>query len=307
MQNTAQKTKIDVYQMITDRVIEFLKQDLAPWRKPWRSVQGTLIAPKNGISGKNYRGINAFLLNCLPYEDPYYLTFKQVQQLGGRIQKGQKGFPVIFYKLTEIKESKEEQGKKVLEVREIPLIRYHIVFNVEQCEGITLFASEAPQEEEEKELSPIQACENIIFEMPNPPEIINKPSNRAYYQPSADRIVMPERKQFESSEEYYATLFHELGHSTGHPSRLNRKDLVESTGFGSEPYSREELTAEMIAGFLCGFAGIEPSTLENSAAYIQSWIARLQDDKKLVIEAASRAQKACDYILDRESEEPIAS
>ena len=175
-----------------------------------------------------------------------------------------------------------------------PAIR---VFNVDQCEDVDAPAIELP----ENEFRPIDRCVSVVEEMPKRPEIRHGES-RAYYRPSADLVNMPVPESFESAEGYYSTLFHELTHSTGHRSRLNREEIRESHGFGSTCYSREELVAEFGAAFLDGYCGIESATIENSAAYISGWLGRLRKDPKLIVQAASKAQRAADFILGRERE-----
>lgn len=185
--------------------------------------------------------------------------------------------------------------------KRIPFLRYYNVFNVAQCDGIELPSEETILSPEPRP-SPIETAEAIVQGMPKRPEI-RTGLDRAFYQPAADFVGMPSVEQFKSGEEYYSTLFHELTHATGHKSRLNRKGVADSEGnwsaFGSEPYSKEELCAEMGAAFLCGEAGIVERTVENSASYIASWLQRLKNDSKLVVTAAAQAQKAADYILGR--------
>ena len=171
------------------------------------------------------------------------------------------------------------------------MLKYYTVFNLEQCEGI-----EIETVEESSQVNQIEACEKIMNDWKDKPEIKNADS--AYYKPSADYIGMPEINRFENSEAYYATLFHEAIHATGHHSRLDRSGLMSKAAFGSEVYAKEELVAEMGAAFLCGKTGIEDRTVDNHASYIKSWISKLKEDSKLLINAASKAQKAADYILE---------
>lgn len=279
--------KKDVYQVVTDRIIGLLESGTVPWRKPWKGGHHT---PKNFVSRKAYRGINLFLLNAAGFASPFWLTFRQVQSLDARIKKGEKSFPVVFWKILE--EEKDGERKK------IPFLRYHSVFNVTQCEGITLPASA----EISGEFHPIEKCEAVVANMPHPP-LIQHGNARACYSPVQDSVSMPDAKAFESNEAYYATLFHELTHATGHASRLNRKEITGPIHFGSDPYTREELVAEMGAAFLSGNCEIENTTIEQSASYIQNWLQRLKNDRKLVVQAATQAQKACDFILGIPSED----
>jgi antirestriction protein ArdC len=262
----------NVYEIVTDQIIKQLESGTAPWRKPWRAEM-----PCNLISGKEYRGINPFLLASQGYGSPYWVTFNQTNKLGGHIRKGEKSSIVTS-------EGVKRKSKPIL-------LRYYSVFNVEQTEGIADklgLGSASPR------VANIEACESIVKAMPNAPAM--QQSDRAWYRPSTDSVGMPSRSLFNSSEEYYSTLFHELTHSTGHSSRVGREGIEQLNTFGSETYSKEELIAEMGAAMLCGVTGIAPATIENSASYLQSWINRLRGDSKLVISAASAAQKAADYI-----------
>lgn len=296
---TKQERLLKPYQVITDRVIEMLKENLVPWKKPWNSP---VLNPKNLHSGKGYRGINVFMLEATGaasgYKSPYWLTFKQALERGGNVKKGEHATPVVFWKILERADGKETDGddhdSEEAGGRRIPILKYYNVFNVEQCEGL-----EYPTVDRIPtiEFDPITQAEQIVQGMPRPPTIAHRES-RAYYAPARDHLNMPPQETFHSAEEYYCTLFHELTHATGHQSRLARDNIVNPTRFGTPTYAREELTAEMGAAFLCGRAGIEQVTLENSAAYIKSWIEKLKDDPKLVVLAASSAQKAADYILD---------
>jgi len=285
--------KNDVYQIVTDRIIRLLESGNVPWHRPWK---GGDQWPQNFVSRKVYRGINLFLLNAANYPSPFWLTFKQVQALGGQVKKGERSFPVIFWKV--LKEESDGETKR------IPFLRYHSVFNIAQCDGI--HAPNVPGVEPGSKFEPIAKCEEVVSAMPKRP-IINHQGTRACYSPPLDTVSMPDSKLFESSEGYYSTLFHELVHATGHLSRLNRREVTDPIRFGSDPYSREELVAEMGAAFLCGHCGIENKTIDQSAAYIQSWLGKLKDDRKLVVHAAVQAQKGCDLILDvehGEEEEP---
>jgi antirestriction protein ArdC len=214
------------YQVITDRIITMLEQGTVPWHKPW-GIDGQ---PKSLASGKPYRGINIFILNCVAqaagYKSAWWLTFNQVKERGGTVRKGEHATPVVFWKIlereAEIADSDEPS------IRKIPMLRYFQVFNVEQCDGI-----EYPKPQLiEKPFDPIITCEQLIAGVPNPPEIRHGGS-QAFYRPSQDLLNMPGRELFESPEEYYCTLFHELIHATGHEKRLARESLKEMAPFGS--------------------------------------------------------------------------
>jgi antirestriction protein ArdC len=274
----------DVYQIIADRIMEQLGKGEIPWRKPWNTSGAT---PKNYRTKKPYRGVNVFLLACRGYSSPYWLTFKQAKEKGGHVRKGEKGTPVIFWKIISKPGANEGDPE-----RHIPLLRYYTVFNVEQCEGI-----EAPEHETPTfEHDPIEEAERIVREMPERPSIEHD-KQAAYYKPTPDTVGMPNRNTFEKVEEYYSTIFHELTHATGHGTRLAREGVVNATHFGSTDYSKEELVAEMGAAFLCGHCGIEQATLENSTAYIQGWLRKLRNEPKWVVLAAAAGQKAADFIL----------
>ena len=281
--------KNDVYQIVTDRIISLLESGTVPWHRPWRAANQWA---QNLVSRQPYRGINQFVLNAAKYPSPFWLTFRQVHLLGGSVKKGERSFPVVFWK--RFKEEGNEEAKP------IPFLRYYSVFNVAQCEGINVPA--IPTVDPAPKFQRIEKCEQIIADMPKRPSI-NHHGRGACYSPSHDEIGIPDPEAFESIEAYYSTLFHELTHSTGHLSRLNRKEVTEAGRFGTDPYSREELVAEMGAAFLCGNCEIENKTVDQSAAYIQSWLAKLKDDRRLVVHAAAQAQKACDFILDFQREE----
>ena len=280
-----------VYEQITDRIISMLEKGTVPWQKPWKVATGL---PRNLISKKPYRGINIFLLHAMSYESPYWVTFRQAQELGGTVRKGEKACPVVFWKQLEV------EDKKTGEVEKIPLLRFFYVFNVSQCDGLKNIPAPV-----ESPATVSTTAEEIVAMMPKRPEIKHGLA-KAFYSPGADIVAMPDRARFETEAGYFATLFHDLTHATGAKSRLNRPTLTESAGFGSNPYCKEELIAEMGAAFLCGQAGIE-NTMENSAAYLQNWLEQLQNDKKLIVQAAAQAQKATDFILGTKFEDAPAS
>jgi len=279
-----------VYDLINDRIMQLLEQGTVPWRKTWNAASNQ---PMNLISKKEYCGINVFILACQEYSSPYWLTFKQVQDKGGHVIKGSKSCPVIFWKWLDKKEAGSDDADTVTVNGKIPMLRYYSVFNLQQTEGI-----EPPPTTETitNTFTPIERAEQIISNMPLRPEI-KYGGNSASYSPTWDVVKMPVREAFESSEEFYSTLYHELSHATGHQKRIGRKGILEPSYFGSHEYSKEELCSEMSAAFLCGHSGIE-RTIENSAAYIQGWLKALKNDKKLLIMAASQGQKAADYILN---------
>ena len=283
--------KADAYQIITDRIVGLLDKGVVPWQKPWRGGESM---PRNLVSKRDYRGVNVFLLHAMSYESPYWLTFNQAIELGGYVKKGERACPVVFWKRLDVDAQDEPTGRKT-----VPFLRYYSVFNVAQCEGIP--ADKIPAlKGGERPHSPIAEAERIVNAMPKKPEI-RLGGGRAFYSPAFDRVEMPKPETFRSADDYYSVMFHELTHATGHESRLNRKGVAGSDGewsaFGSTPYAREELVAEMGAAFLSGHAGIVERTIDNSASYVRSWLERLKDDTRLVVQAAAQAQKAADFIL----------
>jgi antirestriction protein ArdC len=272
---------MSIYQRITNTIIEHLENGTIPWRRPWKSS-----LPKNLVSGKTYRGINLLVLGLACRSSAYWATFRQINKLGGAVRKGERGTQVVYTNFFEVTD--EETGKE----KKVPFLKSYTVFNLDQTTGI-----EPPEEElGATPITPIDSCALIVGKMADKPTIDFDGGGRAFYVPSVDAIHLPMTACFESAESYYSTLFHELVHSTGHSSRLAREGVTERTGFGSEDYSHEELIAEIGSAFLCGKAGIEARTVENSASYIAGWLKSLRDDVKLVVIAAAQAQKAVDYI-----------
>lgn len=279
----------EIYQQITDRIVELLEQGAIPWRKPWGAAAKHGVPHQNLYSKTIYRGINVLLLSAAGFSSPYWVTFNHAKALGGNVKKGSKGIKLVYWNF--IERVREKDGED--EVSWVPLLKSFTVFNVEQCEGFDVpdLPVEAPT------FNAIDEAEKLVANMPARPEIRHA-QQRAFYSGFFDFVNMPKRESFEYSEEYYSTLFHELAHATGHKSRLNRPGVTERNEFGDEDYSKEELVAEMTAAFLSGETGIAPRTITNSAAYIASWLQALKNDHKLVISAASQAQKAADWILN---------
>ncbi len=279
----------DNYEAVTNRIIESLEKGVIPWHKPWASGY------YNARTGRRYRGLNVPILALAGFTDPRFLTFKQAQAMGGNVRKGEKGHCVMFWKLMKKEQEGQEGQDPTLKV--FPVIKTFTVFNVSQCEGLTL----PPVVEFTHQ--PIDEAENLVSNMPQAPAI-NHGGERAYYSPSADYVQMPTPESFESPLAYYSTLFHELTHSTGHASRVGRFKPEDHHKFGSEPYAKEELIAELGSAFLRSACGIEAAPeLENSAAYIQSWLNALKNDRKLIVFAAAAAQKAADFIINEKAEE----
>lgn len=275
-----------MYQMVTANIIAMLEKGNIPWQKSW-----TGVTPTNLISKKPYRGINILLLGCQGFGNPYWLTYRQATDCGGHVKKGEKGTLIVFWKIRKLHDQTTLGTSESEDIKSIPLLRYYRVFNVEQCDGF-----ESPNWEKSGN-DPVECCEDIVASFHDCPEI--KPDlSQAYYSPAEDYIGIPPIIQFSGSNTYYSTLFHELTHSTGHDSRLGRETVTSNHSFGSEDYSKEELIAEMGASFLCNLGGIDNAAVtKNNAAYIQGWLKKLNDDNRLVVRAASKAQEAVDYII----------
>jgi antirestriction protein ArdC len=292
---------MNTYEIVTERIVNLLEQGVIPWRRPW-SAAG---APRNFVSKKNYRGINFFLLSATKYVSPYWLTLRQANELGGSVRKGEHGEIVIFWKVDRDADTENDADAQNIEEcqksRRRFVLRFYRVFNTEQCDLSQAVLDKLPKVEIYQH-DPIESAERIIANMPNPPAI-EYAGSKAFYSPSSDRITLPRRELFISSEEHFGTWAHEASHSTGHPKRLNRDSIAEAAPFGSSVYAGEELIAELSAAYLCAEAGISPAVIENEAAYIQGWLAKLKSEKRLIVIAAAQAQKAADYILRRSSTE----
>lgn len=290
------KKKFDLYQIITDQMIEALEADQVPWARPWVNAG---IAPTSLISKKAYRGLNVFILNHTAqvnnYPTNYWLTWKQAGDLKAKVKEGQATnyTMIIFWKFFDQtdKETGELTGKKR------PHLFYYKVYNAAQVDFPEGYILPDPLADLPDNFNPIVEADNLMAAMPNAPTINHAHEGRAYYSPTTDQITMPNTDTFHNPEGYYFTLFHEAGHATGHPTRLGRHERADYVPHfkGSANYSREELVAEMTAAFLAGITGIEHE-IEQSAAYITSWLQALKDDKKLIVTAAGQAQKAADYI-----------
>ena len=286
---------MDLFQIITDRIVDELERGTIPWQKPWSGAQGAI----SHTTGRRYSLLNQMLLGCRSGE---FITFKEAQREGGHIRKGEKASMIVFWKFLE-SAKKDDQGTLICDadgkpvMEQVPFLRYYNVFHIDQCEGIRpRFAEETTPG---AHLSPDEAAESIVRDYIHRSgvRLTIRYSDRAFYSPAADCVTVPELAQYTSTAEYYSTLFHELTHSTGHSSRLNR--IGGSEGFGSEAYSREELVAELGAAYLVQHAGLETTeSFRNSAGYIQSWLKALRDDKRLIVSAAGRADKAVAMILN---------
>lgn len=279
--------KKDIYEMVTDRIIEQLEKGYIPWQKPWTGVHDGAY---NRISNKPYSLLNQMLLS----KTGEYASFKQWAELGGHIRKGEKAEIVTFWKIQPIEEENED-GEKV--IKQIPLLRYYNVFHISQVEGVE------PKSIDLNELQPIEEAERIKTEYMQREhiKILEKVTDKAFYSPLLDYIQVPCKEQYQNIEEFYSTLFHEMIHSTGHKTRLDRLEESNKAHFGSESYSKEELVAEIGSATLINKLGIGTNkSFNNSTAYIQSWLRVLKNDKKFIISASSRAEKAVKYILNEQ-------
>lgn len=280
--------KKSVYEMITERIIEQLENGVIPWQKPW---SGTHSGAYNRISNKPYSLLNQMILK----HGGEYATFKQWSDLGGKIRKGEKAEVVTFWKIQPYEE-KNENGEKV--IKQIPLLRYYNVFHISQVDGV-----EPKEQLKISDLEPIEEAEKIKTDYMNREhlKIFEKVTNKAFYTPTFDYIEVPCKEQYQNIEEFYSTLFHEMIHSTGHKSRLNRSDMQGIVRHGSEKYSKEELTAELGSATLINMLGIETEkSFRNSSAYIQNWLQALKNDNKFIVSASSKAEKAVKYILNEQ-------
>lgn len=292
---------MDIYAAVTDRIIAELESGIIPWNRPWTGVSEGAIRRSNG---KPYSLINQLLLGK-PGE---YLTFKQCKDEGGKIKKGAKSKMVVFWKVLH-REKKDANGGIVRDENglpiddPIPMLRYYNVFHIDDCEGIE---PKYTAERLPATASTVERAEEIIADYSERAKLTVEHSkqNRAFYSPRRHLVSLPLMEQFEDTAGYYDTAFHELTHSTGHKSLLNR--FSESDGaaaFGSESYSKEELIAEIGACGILHELGLETvKSFRNNAAYIQSWLSALKNDKRLIVSAASRAEKAIKLILGTQDE-----
>ena len=287
-----------IYQLITGRMIAALERGTVPWRKPWQAAAGP---PRSMSTGAQYRGVNVFLLGLTQgeagYDSPWWGTYRQIAGLGGQVRRGEQSTAVILWKQIEVTGQGPQTGEPG--VRQVPVLRYFRVFNAAQADGLP--DRFHPEPDQPVILAGPQAV--LDRYLATGPQLRHVAGDRACYHPAADAIRLPLRSQFRSPEQYYVTAFHEAGHSTGHPDRLNRPGVAQFDHFGSGRYAREELVAEMTSSILCAQTGIDaPETFANSAGYIAGWLRSLNQDSRLVVTAAAQAQRACDLITQAERE-----
>ena len=281
--------------MVTDRIVEQMKQGIIPWQKPWTGITAEEGGAINYVSRRPYSLLNQMLLGK-PGE---WLTWKQIEECGGAVKKGAKARFVVFYTQYKVKEQKvTESGETVETEKNIPLLRYYNVFHLSDVEGLeTKIVPGAV-----RTVEPIDAAEAIIKDYVAREDgfrFITTKSNRAYYSPMEDMVVVPGLSQYPVREEFYSTSFHELTHSTMKECRCNREADASHNHFGDANYSREELVAEIGSAMLCNHVGIDTDKVfRNSVAYIQSWLGVLKNDPKMIVWAAGRAEKAARYIAN---------
>lgn len=284
---TKNTKNFDIYKMVADRLIAQLDNGIIPWQKPWT---GTTTGAYSYQTGKPYSLLNQFLLG----KDGAWLTFKQIKDNGGKIRKGEKSSQVVFWKWLEV-EATDKDGEPTK--KKIPFLNYYNVWHIDQTEGIQnkWETKERPQTADSN-----HNADRIISDYlkKSGVKFRNIKGNKAYYTPATDTVTVPLMDQFANTSEYYSTIFHELTHSTGHKSRLDR--LTKTAAFGSDDYGKEELVAEMGAAGLVHISGLETEkSFKNSTAYIQNWRNAIKADNKMVVYAASRAEKAIDLILNK--------
>ena len=297
------ESKRDFRQEVTDQIIAMLEKGTAPWQKPWEP--GTFHMPFNPTTEKGYRGGNALHLMAVAaqkgYEDPRWVTYRQAQENGWQVKKGEKGAHIEYWQFNDrngrdgrqspADDGPAEAGKDDKD-RHNPIHRIYTVFNASQIEGVQPLQPKQPQEWEVA-----HAGEEILRN--SGASIHHDQADRAFYSRGRDEIHLPPKDAFKSAANYYGTALHELGHWSGHPTRLNRQTLNEGYSFGDPNYAKEELRAELASVFLAAERGI-PHNPEQHAAYVGSWITALRNDKNEIFRAAKNAHTAADYLLGLE-------
>jgi antirestriction protein ArdC len=282
------------YQDVTDRIIAALEAGTPPWRRPWDPDQaGGPAMPRNAATGQRYRGINVLTLgmSALAFSsgDPRWATYKQAEDRGWQVRKGERGTTGYFFKRLDLRDDTKSDDDEDA-VKRIPLLRAFSLFHASQIDGIPAYVPPTIAE------APWRAPEAAEIILANSGAVVRFGGDRAFYSPVTDHIQMPPRAAFATAEGFCSTLLHELGHHSGHPTRLNR-DL--SSRFGSHDYAREELRAEIFQMMVCAELGIAVSDYDfsNNAAYVASWLERLRSDRKEIFRAAADAQRIADYLL----------
>lgn len=282
----------DYHKQVAQEIIDMLEKGTAPWQKPWTATMSMI--PHNGASKRRYHGMNALRLMYINlekgYNDNRWMTFKQIQEQGGKVRKGEKGTVVTYWKFT--KKEKDEDGNEIEKELDHPVPFRSTVFNAAQCDGLPEL--QLP----EQKWTAVERAENIIKATGVP--IYHDQADRNFYSPQFDEIHLTPKASFPDNEAYYSTALHEVGHSTGHVSRLNR-DILNK--FGSEDYAKEELRAEIASYMLCSELGIANAAAnEQHAAYVGSWIKALKEDPGEIFRAAKDADAICEFLFEREKE-----
>ncbi|RWB51060.1 zincin-like metallopeptidase domain-containing protein [Mesorhizobium sp.] len=282
----------DTYQRITDIIVEQLEAGTKPWIRPWRGNARRSLTPRRA-TGEAYRGINVLMLwvagQMFGYEENTWMTYRQAQDLGAQVRKGEKGTLVVKYGTFTRKDHEDDED------RAIPYLKGYTVFNVEQIDNIPdRFFGPA----EELPTAPVPHIDTVEAFVRNTRAKVSYCGTKACYRPSIDDILMPDRERFDSEAHLYSTLLHEMAHWSGAKHRLDR-DL--SGRFGTEGYAVEELVAELAASFLCADLGVAHDPRDNTAAYLASWLEVLKNDKRAIVTAAAKAQAAADYLTALDS------
>ncbi len=277
----------DTYQRITDAVIEQLEAGTKPWIRPWRGNSRGSLVPRR-VTGEAYRGINVLMLwlasELAGYEENTWLTYRQAQELGGQVRKGEKGALVVKYGTFAPKEREDDDD------RGIPYLKGYTVFNVEQIENLPQEFYRPAEALSTTQVPHLEAVETFVR---NTGAVITYGGTTACFRPTPDDILLPDRVRFVDEVHLYSTLLHEMSHWSGAKHRLDR-DL--SGRFGSESYAVEELVAELSASFLCADLGVAHDPRGNTASYLESWLKVLKNDKRAIVSAAAKAQAAADYL-----------
>lgn len=297
--NDAKKPRRDLYQEVTDKIVAAIEAGTAPWQRPWNKVASAGM-PMNGASSRPYNGVNALLLMMTAqaehYSDPRWFTFKQANELGAQVKKGSRSTPVYFFKMLDTRDGEEVGSKaggksdEAKQARQIPFLTEYRVFHASQVEGIE------PIVQPERQWSPIEVMQQMVERLK--PDI-RYGGDRAFFAPGRDFIQMPPQGAFPSAEAFAGTLTHEIAHWSGGESRLNRKFGT----WGTEEYAEEELRAEICSALMCAQYGI-PTSIDNHAAYIGSWVKKLREDKFAIFRAAKDARKMADFLTGRLVLEP---
>jgi antirestriction protein ArdC len=283
--NKKEITFMTIDETITARILKQLEAGTVPWRKIWK-----VGLPKSLVTREEYGDVNSLVLGSTEFTSQYWLTYHDARRLGGHVRKGERSSPLVYWQwrtAEELKRLADETGQE----DQAPCVPYvSPVFNLDQVVGVG-----TPPQDDLRHKNRLQVAECLFEIMPDKPEIVHTVTAQPAYSPRLDRVTMPHLSQFNSADHFFCTLYHELTHATGHPKRLNRFSETAGDQFGK--HSFEALVAEFGAAFLCGFSGIQNSETESlQASYIQGWAQVFRQDSRLLVRAASAAQRATDYI-----------